>query len=277
MKNALGQFPRLEINLDQFQKILHAKKVLRNALFIEEKFEILLSNFIELKTNIEQEALETTFILNGTYSVALKQRLLFERRLANLLTSTKTYVDQVPSKVRDCFVDNDGLIDKVKSYFHLEYDSSLQYRFMEMLRNHVQHNGIAINLVSLNLGKHNGSLVNSILLYSFKSDLAQNKKNKKETINELPEKIDILESCQNYISSMGRIHKKFRNEIKDQVSISRNLLEDKIHEYAKLCDPLGLNVFSENDGDIESFPILLDWDNVRLELMEKNKNLEELF
>jgi len=245
-QNVLGQVPKIELTEKEFLEIKNAKKTLRCALAIEEKFEILLSNLKELEVEIADETSSNQALMSTSYTGSFSFRILLERRLANLLTSTKTYVDQVPSNVRDSFVESTGILEDVKKYFCDAYDSSIDYRIMEMLRNHVQHNGIAIHSVQHNLKRTENGMKNEVLALSKKSELVQNRKNKKTTLNEIPDSINLLSSCQEYVSKLAEVHRKIRDKVEPNTLQARLVFENAIARYKQLGgDPLGLNAFHD--------------------------------
>ena len=92
---AFGSHPEIEITQARFDEIKQAKNCLFAALSIEEKYELLLSNYLDL----EKEYLNITSNymvrdLKG-YEDFFDIRLLFNRKIVNLLTSAKLYIDQI--------------------------------------------------------------------------------------------------------------------------------------------------------------------------------------
>lgn len=270
-QDVLGQLLAIELTEVEFLEIKNAKKTLRCALAIEEKYEIMYSNLKELEADIATEASSFQAIVSANYTGPFCFRILLERRIANLLTSTKTYVDQVPSNVRDSFVNPSGILDQVKMYFKDAYDSSIHYRFMEMLRNHVQHNGISIHLVQHNSKQTENGINNEVLAISKKSELVQNRKNKKITLNEIPDSIDLLKYCQMYVEQLTEVHRKIRNKIKPNTSSAREVFKKTIARYeVQGGNSLGLNAFYVTGEEKVLISIFLDFDDIRMDLQRKN-------
>ncbi|EOW9140923.1 hypothetical protein JG635_18130 [Vibrio cholerae] len=270
-QNVLGTVPKVELTEKEFLEIQNAKITLRCALAIEEKFDIVLSNLKELEIEIANETSSNQALLSGSYTEPFSFRILLERRLANLLTSTKAYVDQIPSNVRDSFVESAGILEEVKKYFSHAYASSIDYRVMEMLRNHIQHNGIAIHSVQHLLKRTENGIKNEVLVLSKKSELVQNRKNKRATLNEIADSINLLGSSQKYVAKLAEVHRKVRDKVAPHTLQARLVFEKAIDRYKQEGgDPLGLNAFHETKCGNVLVSVLLEFDDIRINLQAKN-------
>ncbi len=270
-KNVIGKVPVLEISESEYLDITNAKKVLRCGLLIEEKFEILNSNFSEFESEASNGLALLEAFKSGDYSKLFNLRMLAERRLANLLTSTKTYVDQIPSAARDTFINQPDIISSVKKYFHEAYDLSFEYRFMEMLRNHVQHNGIAVHSQNYSSKRTEDGNVNEILLLATKEQLVQNRKNKKVTLDEMSESVELLQASKVYVQQLTNVHRQVRHLTAANIVAARKVYEAAIVRYEKLGgESLGLTAFNSNEQHDGVISMTLEFDNVRLMLLEKN-------
>lgn len=120
------------------------------VLWIEEKFSILLGNFYEFHESIKLTYISILESLNqedtGQHGINL-----LNRRLLNLLSSARMYLDQVlhdsssisqTTELRD-------LHDQIKKNTHEYYDSSVSYQVMEFMRNIMQHKFLVVRNISL--------------------------------------------------------------------------------------------------------------------------------
>ncbi len=283
----LGKFPEIEIDESKYLDIKAAKETLLACLSIEEKYELLLSNHLEL----EKEALGVTadYMVRNTadYSGFFDIRLSFNRRIVNLLTSTKLYIDQLLQHVKACIPEDLKLGDEVKSYFSEEYDSCFEYRLMEALRNYVQHRGVAVH--STTHGgrwtslKSDGQLEFSLKLFTHKSELEGDKAFKTQVFNEMPDEVELMFSVRTYVGAISRVHEKIRDLLDKRSKIARAIISEVIAEYEALNsgNSIGLTAVCKkpketNDEIVEKIPISLSWDNVRLKLIKKNKGIGNL-
>lgn len=269
-----------EISENQFYEYKMAKEILSLALSIEEIFEIIISNFIELEKDLHSRSIEFILRNNNLYNDSFEDRVILNRRLINILTSVRLYTDYISTN-KFHFLKNGP--KNFKEFLEKEYDQNKYYRFMETLRNHVQHGGLAVHLITHN-SKSIGEIGNSYLeksldFYSSQSKLLENPKVKKKVLYEFEDKIDLKKSIRSYIESIGLVQSKIRDIIYASTTESRSVIEQAHLLYKQK--------FNESSGYIsacaiqekkivESIPLLLDWDDVRLNLLNRNKNLLNL-
>src|SRR6478609_5791819 len=92
---ALGEHPFIEISAEEFSNVKAAKQNLVILLGTEEKYDLVIENYAEF----EVELLKLTshqMIFDGLdWSSFMGNIQLINRRMANLLTEVKLYVDQI--------------------------------------------------------------------------------------------------------------------------------------------------------------------------------------
>jgi len=284
---ASGNYPELSIDEARFNNLKQARLCLSAALAIEEKYELLISNYLDL----EKECLNVTSISmirsSTDYSGFFDIRLAFNRRVVNLLTSTKLYIDQIQQHVKSCFPDRSDIGDNVKALFSAEYGKFFEYRFMEALRNYVQHRGLAVHSTSLGSKwtsqEGDAELEFKTRLFTHKTEVDGDKAFKKQVSKEMAEKVDLLYAVRVYVGSISKIHCEIRELVAPTSEDSRHQILEAINEYEAINGkkPLGLNAISSIpkepiDEMIEKFPLLLEWDDIRLDLIKKNKSLANL-
>jgi len=207
------------------------------------------------------------------------------KRIINLLTTSLLYKDQVKQRVRDIIQSSSEGIDKVEAMFTERYDKHLEYRFMEQLRNHVQHFSFPVGIISLsgwveNWNKTNMELPCTIELGSDKKRLQENPKFKKKVLEELEDVVDLKQMTRKYVECFSEIQASIRSMISEKLSEARGLIEECINRYREEVDEQTNHViviaFEEEGEDKEEVHLLLSWDNLRLELTKKNKILTNL-
>lgn len=280
---ALGSFPEIEISNEQFQSLYQSAEILKAAMAIEEKYELVISNFLDLEKDSLAVSSDYMVRRNNNYSEFFDIRSTFNRRIVNLLTSTKLYIDQIQQHVKICAPE---LTDSVNNEFSKEYDTLFEYRFMEALRNYVQHRGLAVHLVShpAKWIEDDGRLLEfQTKIYTQKTNLEGDKAFKKSVVLEMPNKVELILSSRKYISAISRVHSFIRSNIDTVVKSSRDLIESTINQYEDANDgeSIGLCAVSfEADGQldniIERVPLFLSWDDVRIELTNRNRCISNL-
>ena len=84
-KVELGSYPQIEIDKNRFDSICRAKEVLLNGLEMEEKYEIFVSNYLELEEKILTNAVRSMARNLYDYEDFFEVRIEFNVRMVNLL------------------------------------------------------------------------------------------------------------------------------------------------------------------------------------------------
>ena len=194
-KDVLDDVPDIEISEEQYKIYKKSKVILDNCLDIEEKYEILISNYLELEKNIL--CANANFMVRNhiDYSDSFDLRLALNICLVNLLTSARLYVDQLHHHVKECLPHLEGAEQLSRNILAKEYDENPEYRFMEALRNHVQHRGMPVHWTYsgmrwTEIGK-DGLLEYYLELAVIKSILEEDGGFKKQVLNECSDKVDL--------------------------------------------------------------------------------------
>lgn len=286
---ALGKPPEIEIDSERYSALRNARNLLISALAIEEKYDLLFSNYLELEKECLNYATECMVQGSLGYGGFALARQSINRRIVNLLTSTRLYVDHVQQNIKICIGDDSNFDAKI--LMSEQYDKNFSYRFMEALRNYVQHCGLAIHRVSTptrwTSNDDNRELEFGFNVFAERHVLEESKKFKSAIVGEMPEKVEIIRASRSYVGSISIIHSEIRDAIKFNVNEARKTLQRAIDEYQSVNDgcAIGLKALKFKTADfpkdiVDEFPILLDWDDSRIELEQKNcqiKNLEKRF
>jgi hypothetical protein len=211
------------------------------------------------------------------------ERSLVNRRLVNLLSSGKMYLDQSVQHVQNIYGAESTNFNLVKMEISSQYDQSLGYRTMEALRNYVQHRGLPVHSITFS-GKWIGDEDDAQLLHRIIpkiniSQLEDDDKFKKTVLKELmdtfkAEKIDIRPLIREYVEGIGKIHEKIRELIQPDLSRWEIALDKTI---AKFKDTFGIDaskativIVIENDNR--------HWEEIKSifkEYIERRQNLEK--
>lgn len=282
-KGVFGNIPEIEISEAEYFELQKARNILSNALAIEEKYEIVITNYLDFEKEILNTAANYMIRDHLDYSDFFTVRLNLNVKLVNLLTAVRLYVDQLNQDIAECFPDNPDMKDEVKRLFSKEYDANHCYRFMEALRNYVQHRGIPVHWTEQGFRwtslEDDGLLEYSIELASQRDYLEEDCKMKRSVLSEMDEKVDLKLATRSYIESISRVHNSARNMIAEPTISSRKLIEDSLRRYSKEYSEsiVGLSACKIDDHEeIASIPLLLDWDNIRINLQKRNRMLANL-
>ncbi|WP_442960864.1 hypothetical protein [Pseudoalteromonas sp. SWYJZ98] len=282
--NAAGRSPVLEIDEEKFNSIVTALNQLSAAMAIEEKYELLIGNYLDLEKEVLNVTAEDILYSSSEYSGFFDIRLACNKRIVNLLTSTKLYIDQIQQHTKICVPDSSS---KVKAFFSKEYDENFEYRFMEALRNYVQHRGLAVHATKHGSRwlppEENRLMECGTKIFSHKSELENDKAFKKAVVNEMNGNVELISTTRKYVESINYVHIQIRGLIEESVKNSRELIEGVISSYEDSNNghSLGLCATAYESGEpidtiIKRVQVFLDWDNVRIKLESKNRKLTNL-
>lgn len=284
--DALDRFPEIDITEEQYLEYENARKILNNALRIEETYEILLSSFADLEKEMLNATLSHMMSFSPDYDDFFQLQLSLNIRLVNVLTAARLYLDQLPQYICNCLPLDSTVKDSIKKLRSDEYDAWFEYRFMEALRNYVQHKGIPVHWTSLpskwTSEDENREMEFSVHMGSAQSVL-QDSDFKKSVLAEMPEKVDLKAATRSYIECLSRIHCAARKMIADCSNTARALMEKAHKQYAEVYKEqyVGLSACAwSGEGScvsqVSSVPLLLNWDDIRLRLIKKNKEMVNL-
>jgi len=154
---------------------------------------------------------------------------------------------------------------------------------MEALRNHVQHRGIPIHFVSqtsrLTSLEEDGLMEFTVEIAAQRRYLEQDEKFKKTILREVTGDVDLKAASRRYVESLSAINEFARGLVAESVRVAREQIESAHNRYAEhFAGKLtGLSASAIHDGrEVSSVPLLLDWDDVRLELQKRNTELKNL-
>jgi hypothetical protein len=279
----LKNVPDVKITSEEYSELENARKILFNAQGIEAKYDILITNYLELEKQILKCAANIMVRSNLDYSSLFEIRQSLNVRLVNLLTSAKLYVDQLYQNVSICIPNVPDLKNRVNALFSSEYDANKEYRFMEALRNYVQHRGIPVHFTQIILRsttlEDSDFFEYNLEFSSSLSYLKEDMKFKKSVLKELDEKVDLKASTRSYIESLSNIHEETRIIIAESVKEARDLIENthlrfKPNNSKSLSNLVACKQTEE--GKLTTLPLLLDWDDIRQELQKQNRKLINL-
>lgn len=281
-KDVITAVPRIEITEAEYVAFRAARNVLTNAFSIEENYELLIANYDEFEKEVVTFAVESVTRNHRGYDHVFRVTSTLNRRLVSVLTSARTYVDTLYQHMREC-LPSDATKTIVQNLFSSEYDKNFDYRFMEALRNHVQHHDLPIRWYT-SASRRTSLTDDSLMEFSIEAgtarkQLASNDGFKKAVLAELPDKINLIVSTRGYVESLSHVHAAAQALIEKATDEARKTIEAAHDKYKKEFDGslVGLSA-SQWDGAVstESIPLLLDWDNVRLNLQRVNRPLVNL-
>ena len=177
-----------------------------------------------------------------------------------------------------------GVKNSIEAAMSTQYGECLGYRFMEALRNYVQHRGYPIHGVAYGASRTDYGTVYVVTPYIEWARLEEDGKFKATVLSELKslgEKIDIRPFVREYMERLWNVHQMIRDRLQPVLNQSDSLMRDTIERYRNeppVYDSIiGLAAVTR-DGDIYggAIPLFEDLLDYRKSFEKKTRSLTNL-
>jgi hypothetical protein len=234
----------LPISAQRYEQVTNVSKCLYEVVSWEENYDYVIENYKE----VEREIFDvTSSFLIHSFSVIQKhhgERSAISRRVANLLSSCKGYVDHTPHHLQLMFGKESKVLEFFKKITSDEYDKNLSYRFMEELRNYAQHRGFPFR--GIEYGSHRINAKDKGLFYIVSpllslKDLSSDKKFKRSIVDEMlkaGEKVDIRSTIREYLEGLSNVHITMRTKLQNYISSWEETIKSLYIELGATADPI---------------------------------------
>lgn len=275
-----GKFNKITITASEYRNLDEARNILISALSIEELYEILINDYLQFENQLFSISTNTMVYENSDYIDVFEARSKLNSCLVNLLSIVRLYLDSLPRRVRKCKPQMDDIEGYIKALKETEFEKDREYRFMEALRNFVQHYELPIHFTSHSMGwtslDDEGLLEFSMDLASQRSFLGRDGEFKKKVLQELEEKTDLKHATRVYIEALSNIHLAIRKSISGSVQKARNLIQSTHQQHGDASYESLIAYKISSPTESHELPLLLKWDDIRIKLEQKNKKLTNL-
>lgn len=109
---------RIPLTSEEHARIVHAKDAIITSIGIEEKFDLILENYVEYEDELLKLALRRQVSYwNLAYQASQDDKLFVARKLLNLLSAARLYVDQMPQDLGRLFSSDKETVTAIKASF----------------------------------------------------------------------------------------------------------------------------------------------------------------
>lgn len=233
MKHELrdSNYKRIDsLSESEFQLIAETRMRLLSAMLIEETFDNVFNNFLEIEKTMVTYAIDHSYNRFTAYEELHRWRSEATRIVANYLSASRTYLDHTAKALSD--ISEFSEANKCFKFLcHQEYDASLSYRLAETMRNVAQHSSSVVSGMCYpsnidqdeDLVRHVYSAYPTI---GKKELLKSSIKGKvKAEIASLDHKsFDVQSICRGHMDGICNIHRELRLQLKRRLSEDDRLL-----------------------------------------------------
>lgn len=272
------------ISQETYNELKKVHEKLIEVLFIEEKLDILLSNYFELEQTLLDLSLKSSiFNYEKNQDNSFDELNLVDRRIVNLLASCRIYIDQTANSFSTIYGQESEEYIKNKETKSIIYDSSFSYRLMEKLCNHNKHFGLLISKISkkaLPISENESCyLEHRIDILSRISYLEQNSGFNKSVLKELKdlesEEYSLIKHIREYIRLIGKIHLEIREILKKDTEEWSKFYIDLIQKYKSHKKETGKTLVSFFRRDANSSEIIERFDLIQDIIISRCQKLQQ--
>ena len=279
---SLGKKNQLEISLDRFNDIRQAKELLLHALYLEEKFDLVQMNYADFERQLLDQALNQLIYTTVDWSDFVGGINDVNLRIVNLLSTCRLYLDQTVHHLHEMYGEGSAVEISFKKLTNNSYDGVFGYRFLEAMRNYVQHRGFPVHAVTVGskLDATKGASAHSVTPFAKIDSIREDKKFKATILEEMEKhidkkgRIDLRPAIRDYVSSIGKIHRQLRADIQTHCETAEQTLQAAIEDYQRLGDEdivgLAAVVVGDKGREQDHVQIFMDFVNLRKKLATKN-------
>ena len=287
----------IEIDDEEYLLIKTAIENLFEILFFEETFDLVTENYQEYEAELLLIASRGMVFLNSDYFSMSNERNKVIRRIINLLSACRMYLDQSVHHLNNIYGEQSDLSNLLTKVTTSQYENNYGYRVLEALRNYTQHRGYPIHSMKfsgewLDIDDEESSRLSHTVIPLIKiSKLAEDGKFKQSVLNEMrsveiKDELEIRPLVRWYLEGIGKIHEEVREAIHSDVEKWEKVVDEVIKKYRKEYGSdsslAGLAILAENDDGhwIEQRTIFKEFIEKRKILERKNKvfvNLHKRF
>lgn len=284
-RQVLDSKDAISIDKAKYTEFCHAQEVLLHALFIEEKLDLLLENCVEYEIGLLSIGLSRMVFQRNDYIELRNDVNLINRRLVNLLSACRAYLDSLPHHVNQICSPSKAESATLKKMMQEQYDSVFGYRVMDALRNSAQHRGSSVQSSVFSeeaewCGEKQVTVFTVDPILEPK-ELSRDSEFKKQVLCEMRQRGDAVylkPLVREYISSIREIHKRARELVSDCLTRQRKTLESA-RKVINSCGTAGggVAVIIADDGMCTDIVYLSPESERQIEILfKRNLYLERL-
>lgn len=229
----------LEIKKTEWEKLRDAKLTITNIRYIEQKYDLMISNYIEFEKELLEQALDNSIRHINSHGIHFKY-LKLARQIMNLIASTCMYMDHVKKRHVNKFPISEEEQKELMSELADYEKNNDNIRFIRNLRNYVIHRDLPLDTYNINSSwekienveeKKGGSFVIPTIQ---KEKLITDRKFSTTVAKNFPDikgKIDLRLPIRGSIAALSTFNDNFRGKTKKDFKSAKRLFKMAINKY----------------------------------------------
>ncbi len=239
----LNRTPNVRITKQIYDSVKPAKQGIQEIISIEEKFDLMMENYVELETTLLSLGMSHLAFSTFEYNEMLSSRNLISRRIVNLLSSAILYRDAFPQHVNNVFGARHDAAKQLSSALKDATSLPMPYRMMEAIRNYVQHQELPIEGIVFDGHKEMDEATRTTKRWAYRvipklnaTEVSRRRDLSADVRTALAaagSSIDPTQIIREAIEHIGTVHENFRKAIKQQEEEWDSHLRSLLSKYIK--------------------------------------------
>lgn len=232
----------LAMKLDDatYHEVMAAQRNLIRALEIEHKFDLLVRNYEELEAEFLKISLRTAIYSDRDWDVGIDMLQDMNRRLVNLLTAARLYLDQLAHDLGKIFGKDSSSFQSFDSTRKSNHAGRLGYRVCEMLRNYIQHRGMPCQRIHRQSSRveesertraHVRIFVKMVLDRKVLKNDPKVPSRVRADLEKLEEDPDLKPLVREYLGGLGEVHAHTRTLLAEPIASWEQTVDHAISRY----------------------------------------------
>ena len=284
LQGTTGNHSRVPISEAEFRAVQQARGILHHFLSITETYRVVVESYRGVELSKHNAELDSILSSKFAYRSSLDTRVLLNCAIVSYLSSTRLFLDSTDRLLQ--IVLDEASVNKYQEIKKVLYDGSAEYRFIEALRNYVQHKALPVHhltyhgFVEDKADIPNSDLVTALSIRANRESLRKDGKFKTAALEGLPELIDIIEALRLHMEGMWRLHEHILEHHADVAKEARARIEECIQRFVTQTgeSALGLQAIAcgKDSEEQEVVHLVLEWDDARIAAIKELGNLSKL-
>jgi len=279
----IGQNTRIGITEKEFHELKQAKDVIKSFFSLTENYRVVVESYKAVEKAKHDAELDHILYSRFGYNDFSDVRVALHSPIVGYLASTRYFRDSTNKILLKIL--SPTQMESFNKFRSNICDSTSEFRFIEALRNYVQHRELPIHTVTYHNyveDKDNietSDRVSSLSLRATRQTLQEDKKFKKAALEGMPAVIDIIYCIRFHMEGIWKLYDYLARFHFGEADNARATVLSAIRRFeANGGNSLGLHAIAQETENIvtEKVPLLLDWDDVRRAAQKKIGNLNNL-
>ena len=279
--------PVLEIAGDEFTQITQATRTLRTLLGLEEKFDIVLENYLEYEQALLGVNLQRMLLQDLDGSTAMTSIPLINRKVVNYLLTARVYLNQLQHDVKTIDCEPSRLVPLLQQIVSAQYQQSPGFRLLEALGKSLPHRSLPVHELTHRLEPDDAcdppQFRYMLEPYMEVSQLRDDPACTRAVLVELAQMgalVNVTPLVRQHIEALGRVHQALRRHTAQDIDVWEQVVESVLvrarASFGETFPGLpGLALMAGEQRDLydHSEPIVGNLRARRLYFQHKNGNL----